>query len=399
LQSRRRARNAIESFAMNASCSEKRPVPQAGRGKMRLRRALVFCVAFFTIAAAVFLCATRNHIRSLWSLQQVPGTQLYVMDYYCGYNAAGLYEHGVDPDDIPGSLIRNYFPRVVAPIAEALGGHAKGERKWRKIDHACSTVAVRDDEGDMLFGRNFDWTHDPCLILRIHGTDNRSSVNMIDLHYLQLDEKQLENLSLSNRTRLLLAPYVPMDGMNDRGLAISCMTANESRLPPADRAKPTLVVTALMRLVLDYADTADEAVAIMRRFNLDFDGVPCHFLVADRTGKSVVVEFVDGQIESVPAAGRWQVSTNHLLYGKSDPENEAACDRYRTAAARLDNTSQSLDSHEVMRLMAAISAENRTMWTSLYNLTTGDCRFAYRRHYDNLFTDRLPQHSDSAGSH
>jgi penicillin V acylase-like amidase (Ntn superfamily) len=189
-----------------------------------------------------------------------------------------------------------------------------------------------------------------------------------------------------------------MDGVNDRGLAISCMTANESRLPPTDRARPTVVVTTLMRLVLDFADTTDEALAIMRRFNLDFDGVPCHFLVADRTGKSVVVEFVDGQIETVPTTGRWQVSTNHLLFEKSAEENDAACDRYRTAAARLEDSSQSLNAAEVMQLMAAISAENRTMWTSLYDLTTGDYQIAYRRHYDNLFTDRLPQRPESGGS-
>src|SRR5262249_32176917 len=162
----------------------------------------------------------------------------------------------------------------------------------------------------------------------IHGIDGPSSINMVDLHYLQLGENQLEHLSLADRARLLMAPYVPMDGTNDRGLAISCMTANESRLPPTDPGKPTLIVPALMRLILDFAGTTDEAVALMHRFNLDFDGVPCHFLIADRTGKSVVVEFVDGKIETIPATGRWQISTNHLLYEKSEPENEAACDRY-----------------------------------------------------------------------
>jgi predicted choloylglycine hydrolase len=352
----------------------------------------------FAVVATVFLSATRNHIRSLWSLRQVPGTRMYVMDYYCGYNAAGLCETGIDPENIAGSLIRNYFPRAVSPVVEKLSGHVKGQRRWHKIDHACSTVAVRDDEGHMLFGRNFDWTHDPCLILRIHGTDGPSSINMVDLHYLQLGESQLEHLSLANRIRLLLAPYVPLDGMNDRGLAISCMTANESRLPPTDSSKPTLVVTALMRLVLDFAETTDEAVALIHRFNLDFDGVPCHFLIADRTGKSVVVEFVNGEIQTIPGAGRWQISTNHLLYEKTQPENEAACDRYRTAATRLADTSQEVDAHEVMRVMGAISAENRTMWTALYNLTTADFQVAYRRQYDNLFTDRLPQHSDSGAS-
>jgi hypothetical protein len=374
---------------MSSSIGNVHSAPQARKGKLRLRRALVFCLGFVTIAAAAFLCAARNQIRSLWSLRQIPGTKMFVMDYYCGYNAAGLYEHGIDRQDIPGSLIRNYYPPVLAPLCEVIGGHVKGQRKWHNGDHACSTVAVRDEEGNEFFGRNFDWTHDPCLIIRIHGTDGPSSVNMVDLHYLQLGENQLERPSLANRLRLLMAPYIPMDGMNDHGLAISCMTAEGSRLPPTDRSKATLIVPVMMRLVLDFAGTTDEAVALMRRFNLDFDGVPCHFLVADRSGKSVVVEFVDGKIETVPAAGCWQVSTNHLLCGNSEPENEAKCDRYRTAAARLADSAHALDAREIMRLMSAISAENRTMWTSVYNLTTGEYQVAYRRHYENLFSDRL----------
>ena len=374
---------------MNSSDGDAHRAPPHRGWKLRFRRTIVLALALVTIGAAVSLCAARNHIRSLWSLRPVPGTKMYVMDYYCSYNPAGLYAHGIDKDDIPGSLIRNYYPPLLAPICEAIGGHAKGQRKWHKVDHACSTVAVRDDEGNELFGRNFDWTHDPCLIVRIHGTDGPSSVNMVDLHYLQLGENQLERPSLANRLRLLMAPYIPMDGMNDRGLAISCMTAKESRLPPADRGKATLVVPIMMRLVLDFAGTTDEAVALMRRFNLEFDGVPCHFLIADRSGKSVVVEFVDGEVATVPATGRWQVSTNHLLSGKSEPENVTICDRYRTAAARLADSAHGLDAREIMRLMEAISAENRTMWTCVYNLTTGEYQVAYRRHYENLFSDRL----------
>jgi choloylglycine hydrolase len=388
---------ASEGGSVNVSAGDAHPVPAPRSRGMRFRRALVVCLAIVTFGTALFLGAARDHIRSLWSLRPVPGTRMYVMDYYCGYNAAGLYEHGIDHDDIPGSLIRNYYPPLLAPICEVIGGHVKGQRKWHKGDHACSSVAVRDDEGHELFGRNFDWTHDPCLIVRIHGVDGPSSVSMVDLHYLQLGEDQLERPSLANRVRLLMAPYIPMDGMNDRGLAISCMTAEGSRVSPTDPGKPTLMVPALMRLVLDFAGTTDEAVAVMGRFNLDFDGVPCHFLVADRSGRSVVVEYVEGRVETVPSTGRWQVSTNHLLCGKSEGENDAACDRYRTAAAWLADTARPLDAGEIMRLMAAISAENRTMWTSVYNLTTGEYQVAHRRHYENLFSDRLALTKPSAG--
>jgi hypothetical protein len=117
---------------------------------------------------------------------------------------------------------------------------------------------------------------------------------------------------------------------------------------------------------------------------------PCHFLIADRTGKSVVVEFIDGRMEIVSSSKPWQVATNHLLCGKSEAENEQLSGRYRKASERLAEVSSDCDAAEVMDIMSSISAENWTMWTSVYDLSTGEYRVAYRRHYDNVYQDRLP---------
>jgi hypothetical protein len=43
-----------------------------------------------------------------------------------------------------------------------------------------------------------------------------------------------------------------------------------------------------------------------------------------------------------------------------------------------------------MGIIAAASVENWTMWTSVYDLDSGEYRIAYRRHYDDLFRGRLP---------
>src|SRR6516225_6369943 len=113
---------ARKGWSMNSSDGDAHRAPPHRGWKLRFRRTIVLSLALVTIGAAVSLCAARNHIRSLWSLRPVPGTKMYVMDYYCGYNPAGLYAHGIDKDDIPGSLIRNYYPPLLAPICEAIGG-------------------------------------------------------------------------------------------------------------------------------------------------------------------------------------------------------------------------------------------------------------------------------------
>ena len=52
------------------------------------------------------------------------------------------------------------------------------------------------EDGHVFFGRNFDYKHDACLILKVHGRDGPSSVAVLDLHYLNLDRDDLDQTSL-----------------------------------------------------------------------------------------------------------------------------------------------------------------------------------------------------------
>ena len=72
-----------------------------------------------------------------------------------------------------------------------------------------------------------------------------------------------------------------------------------------------------MRLVLDQAATVGEAVAIFRRTAIDFSGgPPLHYMVADASGDSAVVEYVDGRVRVIPRGERpFQAMTNFVLTG------------------------------------------------------------------------------------
>jgi hypothetical protein len=369
----------------------------AGPSKSRwwwraVRRAAPAVAAAFLVGAVIVGVAVKDHVRSLWSLRRVPNTNLYVMDYYGAYDLREVRERGMDVTNPEAGLIRVFLPAWLVPVADHING--PGATDWTEARpagpaHCCSTVAARAGDGRVYVGRNFDWKHDPCLVVRIHGRAGASSVAVLDPAALRLDAEKLANPSLSDRLRLLFAPYVVEDGLNEHGVAVSEMSVDSSR-PPRDAGKPDVLNVVALRLVLDYARSTDEAVELLRGYNIHFPVVPCHFLIADRGGKSVVVEFIDGKMEVVPSSGPWQVATNHLLCGKSEAENCRASGRYRKASERLAQAGPDFDAGEVMDVLAALSVENGTMWTSVYDLSTGEYRVAYRRQYGDLFRGCLP---------
>ena len=201
---------------------------------------------------------------------------------------------------------------------------------------------------------------------------------------MNLDRDDLDNTSLIQRLPLLFAPYYLQDGMNEYGVAVSDMTVKNVRTPD-DPAKPNIIHSAAMRLILDYAKTTDEAVELLKQYNIHFVAETCHLMIADATGKSVVVEFIDGQLRPTTTHESWQICTNHEICGKSEAENCKSCGRYKLASAELTDLHANGDANDVMKIMQSVSKTDRTMWSSVYDLTTGEFEFAYRRHYDQPF--------------
>ena len=155
--------------------------------------------------------------------------------------------------------------------------------------------------GDPILGRNFDFHDQPALLLRHRPPGAYASISMVDISYLGFDRANLRKLDDPRERRALLrASRLPFDGMNERGLAVAMAQVPAARSASGERPAGSLGV---MRLVLDEAATVEEAVAIFRRTAIDFcGGPPLHYLVADATGASAVVEYVDGASTSSPAA-------------------------------------------------------------------------------------------------
>jgi hypothetical protein len=365
---------------------EAAPAPNGRRWKRAVRRAaLAVCVI---ILCGAFLL--QDHICTLQSLRRVPGTNAYVMDYYVDYNIEQIRAKGMDVDNVANTLIDVFFPDLLVPVAAwAKGKYLVEEIKAVKTAvERCSTIAVRTPKGRMFFGRNFDWLHDACLILRIHDDRGVASIAVLDIHYLNLNRDDLDATNLIERFPLLFAPYYLQDGMNRYGVAVADMSVGGVEAP-FDAAKPNLAHATAMRLILDYAKTTDEAIDLIKQYNIHFIDTTCHLMIADAAGKSAVLEFFDGELKVTPTYESWQVCTNHRIAGSDELANDQCCPRYCLASDQLARLNAEAGADDVMNIMASVSKENWTMWTSTYDLSNRELRLAHRRRYDAPFVGRL----------
>lgn len=230
----------------------------------------------------------------------------------------------------------------------------------------CSLFAALGDRERPLFARNFDWESNPAMVLRTDPPDAYASISLVDISYLGVGDDP------TGDRRLLDAPLLPFDGMNERGLAVGLAADDQARAEPVP-GRPRVGSVRILRLVLDSAATVAEAVRVFERYNLDFEGgPPLHYLLADATGASAVVEFVDGRMRVQPGQGGWQALTNVPVIDV--PERQRRDDRrYRMLAEALTRTGGVADAPAALALLNDVR-QGHTRWSVTYGLRSGEVR-------------------------
>ncbi len=299
---------------------------------------------------------------TLASLAKVDDYPLYTLHFYASYDlAASNQDVGGHPADLADSVC---------------------ESTW-----ACSLFASLGDESEMLFGRNFDWEFSPAVLLFTHPSSGYASLSMVDIAYFGFvgaGAHEVTELPLEERAALLQAPLLPFDGMNERGLAIGMAAVPPGNMTP-DPDKDTLGSLRVMRMILDQAATIDEAVAILEKHNIDFrGGPPLHYLIADATGGSVLVEFYAGRMVVLTNSEPWQQATNFLRSGVGEAA-EGNCWRYDLISERLEESAGELDAEEALALLEDVSQLN-TQWSIVYGISAGEILVTMGRQYNQVHT-------------
>ena len=291
---------------------------------------------------------------TLNSLEQIDPYPLYTMHYSAGYDTGAA---NVNPHFVESS--RNWV--------------------W-----SCSLFAVYGDPENMLFGRNFDWDFSPGLMLFTDPPGGYASVSMVDIAYLGYGDESaydLIGLPLTERAGLLNAPYLPFDGLNEAGLAVGMASVPVSGVE-VDPSKETIDSVMVIRKILDQAATVDQAVEIIKYYNIDWgSGPPLHYFVAEKSGRSALVEFSDGEVVVIPNSDPWQPVTNFLV-SESWADPGGHCWRYDLITDRLSENQGVLSQDDAMDLLRDV-AQDSTQWSVVYDISSGSVDIVMGGNYEN----------------
>jgi hypothetical protein len=311
-----------------------------------------------------------EEVATLSSLEQVDSYPLYTMHYY------GAYNQGMSSAESIKEWVSANLP---APSLTA----------WPPA-WACSLFAALGDGDNMFCGRNFDWEYSPAVLLFTDPPDGYASVSMVDMAYLGFGGRRagtLTDLPLVERRALLRAPFMPFDGMNEHGLVVGMAAVPPGQMRP-NPDRETIGSLMIIRKMLDHASDIDEAVAILQSYNINMQGgPPLHYLIAAPSGRSVLVEFYQGEMVVIPNETPWHVATNFLRASASGSA-EGRCWRYDRISQRLTEAEGQMNMQDAIDLLAEVSQEE-TQWSIVYGMSTGDVNVTMGRQYDNLHTFHL----------
>jgi hypothetical protein len=336
----------------------------------------MFGIATVAILLAVVILYF-NEIRSLLSLKQVDEYPMYRMTYYGDYGFDEFLKVGADSDqDIEKFVTR----RLLKGLDIDLG----------VVGDGCTAFVTRNEQDEIIFGRNFDFQYTPSLQLITTPKNGYRSISTVNLTFAGYSADNLPHgLSLDSFLSLA-APYLPFDGMNEKGLAIALLAVPEVQLQN-NKDKITLNTTTAIRLVLDKAATISEAVDLLKHYNIYFSaGVDCHYLIADVSGDSVIVEYWDGKLQSVTSAKDYQIASNFIAYNNLNiGENGDEFERYNRVAETLELNGGKISEDAAVNLLSEIgcyndNGEDKLQWTVIYNLTTLKGRSFAHRKIDNI---------------
>ena len=304
------------------------------------------------ICAAVIAVLFGNEILTVLSLETYDAPGLYSVDYHGDYGFDEFLEVGAKDWDEYGDYIKSTLAHGLAEKIDDFGT-------------ACSCFVCHNEKDEVLFCRNFDYTVSPCLVTMTKPKNGCASIGASNMGFLDFgvnEEIEPHKLNMTNALALS-GPYFTTDGMNEYGVAMSVLDCSWAHLPEIEGA-PTLVTCAMIRMILDNAHNVDEAVELFKSYNMSRYNSNHHFMIADSTGRAVVMEYTEDGIIAVES----DTVTNFNLYGTS--EGEMICRRYKYIKDKLKECGGVMSEDEAMDVLCEVKV--RLQYSTIYNLTTGE---------------------------
>jgi len=212
-----------------------------------------------------------------------------------------------------------------------------------------------------------------------------ASISLVDISYLGYGPSRSP---IDDPAGLAAAWRLPFDGMNEKGLAVGQMAVPSADGGPG-KERPLIGSLGIIRVLLDRAADVGEALALMEGYDVLFDEVPLHYLVADASGAAAVVEYLDGRPRVLRSGKDWAVATNFVISSTPPEARDRACGRYALAGASLGPSGGLLRGEDEAFGLLGRLAQANTRWSAIYELGPRRLRLALGRDYRRIYGWRL----------
>lgn len=332
------------------------------------------------IAAVGILYGMFHHeISTIQSKEKLDEYPLYAMEYDGDYGFDDFLETGASSDK---ELVDFVVKKLLKGLPIEINIPSLG----------CSTFLAHNEEGEAIFGRNFDLSYSPAMMVKTKPENAYASISMVNLGFMGYGEGKLPDSFFSSITSLA-APYAPLDGMNEKGLMVGVLLIpTEETNQQSDQVDIT--TTTAIRMMLDHCATVEEAVAMLKQYDMHSSANSCyHFHIADASGDSVIVEYINNEMKLVEPTENYQAATNFLLT-PGDYDFGKGQDRYDTLITALQDHKGVLSESESMELLKAVSQEphttdngsvSSTQWSVVYNAKTLEAVVTMGMNYEQTY--------------
>lgn len=349
-------------------------------------------VILLVVLAAVLLCVSvfaflyARRVETMSSIQKITdysdGYNLYRMNVNYDYRLEKIIDYGIKDD-------QSMIDAILSEALPLLPVHIKAP------SFGCTAFTLTDDNGQVHMGRNYDFKNDTSAMLVYctpkNGYKSVGFAAMDNVSANQPDE------SIKKRLASLTAPFICLDGINEKGVSIAVLTLDSEPVHQST-GKPTIATTLAIRLVLDRAASTQEAVELLRGYDMfASSGRDYHFYITDASGDGRVVEYdCDSETRELVDTKTEAVTNFFILYKEKVLPNQRngiyghGRERYDAVMEVLEAQSSYTDATVWEALKASSQDPNpesitsNTQWSIDYNNTACTASIALRRNWQDV---------------
>ncbi len=250
---------------------------------------------------------------------------------------------------------------------------------------ACSTLSAKAPDGTHIWGRNFDWVGSVPIIVKCAPQNGYASISTCDFQNV-IGNPDVVPEGIVNKMISIAALYVPLDGINEVGLCVADLEVNEGGMVSVNTEKPDLTITTAIRLLLNKAAGVDEAVELLKQYDIHpSGGISHHLAISDAAGKSVVVEFRDGELDVIQTNS---VTNFNFANGNTAAGGESAQKRYELLNAVYQENIGIFTAEQMKNVLSQVSQSGEkwnTQWSIVYEQNAFNASYYFYGDYETVY--------------